>query len=129
MIELQEVSKTVMSGTEPLTILHPLTLQIPRSPQASAGRMPFTIQVASQMFPTQTTTVQCVLTIAAFSQFSASLEPGSLQAGQFGQVSVYNEGNTIDSYSLHFQSRDNELIFEKAVQVPRPGPHGTACVK
>ena len=30
MIELQEVSKTVMSGTEPLTILHPLTLQIPR---------------------------------------------------------------------------------------------------
>jgi putative ABC transport system ATP-binding protein len=30
MIELREVSKTVMSGAEPLTILHPLTLQIPR---------------------------------------------------------------------------------------------------
>ena len=30
MIELREVSKTVTSGTEPLTILHPLTLQIPR---------------------------------------------------------------------------------------------------
>jgi len=30
MIELREVSKTVMSGTQPLTILHPLTLQIPR---------------------------------------------------------------------------------------------------
>ena len=30
MIELREVSKTVMSGTEPLTILHPLTLQIAR---------------------------------------------------------------------------------------------------
>ena len=30
MIELREVSKTVMSGREPLTILHPLTLQIPR---------------------------------------------------------------------------------------------------
>jgi putative ABC transport system ATP-binding protein len=29
MIELREVSKTVMSGTEPLTILHPLTLTIP----------------------------------------------------------------------------------------------------
>jgi putative ABC transport system ATP-binding protein len=29
MIELREVSKTVMSGAEPLTILHPLTLQIP----------------------------------------------------------------------------------------------------
>jgi len=29
MIELREVSKTVTSGSEPLTILHPLTLQIP----------------------------------------------------------------------------------------------------
>ena len=29
MIELREVSKTVMSGSEPLTILHPLTLTIP----------------------------------------------------------------------------------------------------
>jgi putative ABC transport system ATP-binding protein len=30
MIELRNVSKTVMSGAEPLTILHPLTLTIPR---------------------------------------------------------------------------------------------------
>jgi putative ABC transport system ATP-binding protein len=30
MIELRQVSKTVTSGTQPLTILHPLTLQIPR---------------------------------------------------------------------------------------------------
>jgi putative ABC transport system ATP-binding protein len=30
MIELRQVSKTVMSGSEPLTILHPLTAQIPR---------------------------------------------------------------------------------------------------
>lgn len=29
MIELRDVSKTVMSGGEPLTILHPLSLQIP----------------------------------------------------------------------------------------------------
>jgi putative ABC transport system ATP-binding protein len=30
MIDLQEVAKTVMSGSEPLTILHPLTARIPR---------------------------------------------------------------------------------------------------
>jgi putative ABC transport system ATP-binding protein len=29
-IELREVSKTVTSGSQPLTILHPLTLQVPR---------------------------------------------------------------------------------------------------
>ncbi len=83
-----------------------LTLQVPRSPQAAAGRTPFTIQFTSQMFPTQSTEVECVLTISAFSQFSASLEPGSLQAGEFGQVIVYNEGNTIDAYSLIFRGRE-----------------------
>jgi len=30
MIELREVSKTVMSGSQPLTILHPLSMTIPR---------------------------------------------------------------------------------------------------
>ncbi len=30
MIDLREVSKTVLSGSEPLTILHPLTLHVPR---------------------------------------------------------------------------------------------------
>jgi len=30
MIDLREISKTVMSGSEPLTILHPLTARIPR---------------------------------------------------------------------------------------------------
>ena len=30
MIDLRDVSKTVMSGSAPLTILHPLTIQIPR---------------------------------------------------------------------------------------------------
>jgi putative ABC transport system ATP-binding protein len=30
MIELRQVSKTVTSGSEPLTILHPLTIEIPR---------------------------------------------------------------------------------------------------
>jgi hypothetical protein len=101
-----------------------LTLQVPRSSAASAGRTRFAIQFVSQLFPSQSTDVECILTIAAFSKFSASLEPGSLQADQFGQVIIENEGNTIDTYTLNFQARGNELIFEKAVQVARPGPQG-----
>jgi Tol biopolymer transport system component len=99
-----------------------LTLQVPRSSEAAAGRTRFTIQFVSQLFPTQSADVECILTVAAFSKFSASLEPGSLQAGQFGQVIVHNEGNTSDTYSVNFQGRGNDLIFEKAVQVARPGP-------
>jgi TolB protein len=109
-----------------------VTLQVPRSPQAPAGRTRCTIQVASQLFPTQTTEVDCILTIAAFYQFSAALEPSALQAGEFGQVVIHNEGNTADTYTLNFQGRADEaipeLIFEKAVQVARPGPQGTQQV-
>lgn len=99
-----------------------LTLQIPRSPQAAAGRRPITIQIVSQTYASQTVEVEAILTIAAFSEFTASLEPGSIQAGQAGQVNVENKGNTIDTYSLSFQSPGDELIFEKAVQVTRQDP-------
>jgi Tol biopolymer transport system component len=98
-----------------------VTVHVPRSPQAAAGRTPFVIQLASQMFPDQKAEVDCILTISAFSQFSASLEPVTLEGGQFGQVMINNEGNTVDAYSLNFQSPGNLLIFEKAVQVARPG--------
>jgi WD40-like Beta Propeller Repeat/Bacterial TSP3 repeat len=116
-----------VSSTSSVTRLEPgnsaeilFTLQVPRSPQAAAGRTRFTIQFTSQLFPTQTTDVECILTISAFSKFTASLEPDSLQGGQLGQVIVYNEGNTSDTYTLQFQGRGNELVFEKAVQVARP---------
>jgi Tol biopolymer transport system component len=98
------------------------SLRVPRLPEATAGRNPFTIQFASEMFPTQTTAIDCILTIGSFLQFSTSLEPSSLQAGQLGQVIIDNQGNVADTYSLHFQSSENELIFLKAVQVARPGP-------
>lgn len=131
-LEVTGLPASWSSTSSTLTRLEPnasaeieLSLQIPRSPQATAGRMPFTIRLVSLLFPTQTAAVECVLTIAAFSHFSAALEPGSLQAGQIGQVTVFNEGNTIDAYSLNFQSRTNELIFEKAVQVPARGSQGT----
>jgi len=115
-------TNSVLTGLEPSTskeIL--LTIHVPRASQAAAGRTPFTIQFTSQDFPDQQTDVECILTISAFSQFSASLQPEALPADQFGQVMINNEGNTADTYSLSFQSPGNMLIFEKAVQVPKPG--------
>jgi TolB protein len=135
-LSVRGVPENWISTNSAVTTLEPNTsaeiefsLQIPRSSQATAGRTPFTIHIVSQMFPTQTVDVECILTIAVFSQYSASLEPSNLQAEQFGQVIVNNEGNITDTYSLSFQSPDNELIFEKAVQVTRPGPQGSQQVQ
>lgn len=115
-------TNSALTGLEPSTskeIL--LTINAPRSAEAGAGRMPFVIQFISEEFPDQRAEVECILTVAAFSQFSATLEPARFQASQFGQVIIYNEGNTVDTYSLSFQSPANILIFEKAVQIPRAG--------
>ena len=98
-----------------------LTIQVPRSPDAVAGRLPFTLHFTSELFPTQTTAVDCSLTILPFSEFSAAIEPDRLQAGRYVNLVIANEGNTTDTYTLHFQSPDNALFFEKAVQVSRPG--------
>jgi Tol biopolymer transport system component/uncharacterized membrane protein len=127
-LNIAGISSTWISTNSPLTKLEPgnskeviVTIHVPRSPQAPAGRLSFAIQFTSQAFPDQRVEVSCILTISAFSQFSASLEPTTLEGGQFGQVTLNNEGNTADTYSLNFQSSGNLLIFEKAVQVPRAG--------
>lgn len=98
-----------------------ITIRAPRSSEADAGRKPFKIKFASQDFPDQVAEVECILTISVFSQFSASLQPASLHAGETGNVVINNEGNTVATYSLGFQSAGNELIFEKGMPVARPG--------
>ena len=123
------ISANWISTNSPITQLAPgeskevmVTLHVPRSPQAAAGRTPLVIQFASQLFPDETAEASCILTIAAFSQFSAALGPVTLEAGQPGQVTVRNEGNAASTYSLNFQSPGNLLVFQKPVQVARPGP-------
>jgi len=96
-----------------------LTVRVPRSPEADAGRTPFTLQFTSQDYPDQRTEVECILTVSAFSKFSASLQPETIQAGRSGQLIINNEGNTVDTYSLSFASSDNSLIFEKGVPVSK----------
>jgi Tol biopolymer transport system component len=96
-----------------------LNIRVPRTPEATAGRTPFTIEFTSQKYPSQSTSVECILTISAFSSFSASLEPSDLKAGQFGHVVIDNQGNTFNSYTLGFQSSGNLLFFEKGVPIAR----------
>jgi len=94
-------------------------IQVPRSSQAHAGRTTFRIVITSQSYAAENVKVDCVMTVAPFSHFSATLEPESLQANEVGMLTVQNEGNTVDQYSLTLQDPNNELLFEKAVQVPK----------
>jgi Tol biopolymer transport system component len=121
-LSVKGVPPNWVSTNSALTRLEPtsskeinLTVRVPRSPEADAGRTPIRLQFSSQNHPDQQTEVECILTVSAYSKFSASLQPETLQAGQGGQLIINNEGNTVDTYSLSFASSGNNLIFEKGV--------------
>jgi len=97
------------------------TIRVPRSPEASAGRTPFKIVFISQDFPDQKADAECILTVAAFSKFSAALQPASLQADQSANLIINNEGNIIDTYNVSFINPANVLMFEKEVPVAKTG--------
>lgn len=96
-----------------------LTIHVPRSAEAGVGRKPFKILIISQSYPDQRTEAECILTIAAFTKFSASLRPDVLRSGQLGNLIIENEGNVVDTYSLDFLNPANVLVFEKEVTVSK----------
>jgi hypothetical protein len=106
-----------------------LTIQPPRSLQSGAGRHPFRVLATSQGAPGQATAAECALTIATFSQFSCELRPQRIEAGEPARVTVENQGNIQQAFTLDWRSPDEGLSFEPApvqeMRVP-PGEVGMA---
>lgn len=98
-----------------------ITISVPRTSEATVGRTPFKIVIISQDFPDQKDDAECILTVAAFSKFSIALFPKTLRAGQAGHLTIYNEGNTSDAYSVGFHSPAGKLLFERQVPVRHTG--------
>lgn len=100
-----------------------LTILPPRSPLSRAGRNSFKIKIISQSDPTQVAEVSGILTIAAYSEYSAELLPDSIEAGQPGIITIKNQGNISETYTITFTSPDDDLLFEPAEpqQIKIPG--------
>src|SRR5574341_779260 len=98
-------------------------VQPPRLPQSRAGHYPVLIQVTSQTAPDQTVQVKVTLWVAAYSEFSSSLTPQRIAAGEPAQVKVQNQGNTQEAFAITWQDPAEQLDFappEDQVSVP-PG--------
>jgi tRNA A-37 threonylcarbamoyl transferase component Bud32 len=89
-----------------------LTIQPPRDPGSRAGCYPLTVQVASQDTPDQVAAVKRTLTVEPYSQFHSSLQPQQVRAGKPARVTVQNQGNLQETYTLCWQDRADELDFE-----------------
>ena len=89
-----------------------LSIRPPRSPNTRAGRLPATLKVTSRNDPGQTVEIRLAITIAAFSQFAGELKQQQMIAAETNQVSVYNQGNLPENFSLTWESPTQTLIFE-----------------
>jgi Tol biopolymer transport system component len=118
-----------VSTSSPLTQLEPgeqkgITLNIhpPRSPQSRAGRHPFTLELISQKYPDQVTSIDCILTLAAFTQFTCELHPPEISSNEPARVAIINQGNIQQSYELTWASEKEDVVFTSvspsAVRVP-----------
>ena len=99
-----------LSGGHQQTIM--LTIQPPLSPRTRAGRYRLTIKVAGQKSPERIIEVTRTLTVSAYSQYSAALWPESMKAGGRGQVTIENQGNTPQAFTISFLAEGDDLTFE-----------------
>ncbi len=107
-------------------VLHP-----PRSPKSRAGRYTVTIKVTSRDAPSQSVEVRAALTITPYSTFRSQIHPQKIKAGQSTQVTVYNEGNFPETYTVKGSDRANEVVFEPPmahVKVPQ-GKAGSVALR
>ncbi|MFM8319413.1 MAG: FHA domain-containing protein, partial [Chloroflexota bacterium] len=89
-----------------------VTLRPPRTSAGRAGRHMFAVRAASQNDPSQVVETRLSLTVTAFSQFFSELQPKTLQSGQQGQVMIHNRGNLPEAFTVLFEDRFHELVFE-----------------
>ncbi len=92
-----------------------LTIQPPASVESRAGHYPIRIQANSQAAGGQVAEAACTLTVGAYTEFSCDLHPQRLSAGNPGQVTVENQGNVEQGFTLTWRSDGDDVVFD-------PGP-------
>ena len=93
-----------------------LVVQPPRRPDTRVGRRPFRILVTSQSAPEQGASIDCILTVATFFQFTSTLEAAQPDQNQPARVLIQNLSNVPASFQATWSSLEEALTFEP------PGP-------
>ncbi len=93
-----------------------LVIQPSRSSEARAGRYPFTILVKSAQAPEQNVSIDCILTVGAFTQVATQLLAPDPKSEQPERVHISNQSNVPAIVTVSWQSPEGTLAFDP------PGP-------
>jgi len=114
-----------VSTSTPVTPLNPgeakevtMLIRPPASSSSQVGRNKFFVLVASEKSPDQIVKVDCILTVAAYTQFNAELKPKEQESGQPVSVRVKNDGNTQQVFRIRCKSQNGQLVFDFLQPIP-----------
>jgi eukaryotic-like serine/threonine-protein kinase len=80
--------------------------------ESRPGRYPVTIRAASLEDPASTAQVDIILTVGVYTQFTGDLRPRKIERDETFTVTVQNQGNARQSFTIDLSDRQNELLFD-----------------
>jgi Tol biopolymer transport system component len=86
-----------------------LEFQLPHASTTRAGRYRVAVQLAPQGLPAEAVEVTLTLTVLAFSQFRAALNPQSFFVNDHAQLKIENLGNLPETFSVSVEEADEAL--------------------
>ncbi|MFZ6026080.1 MAG: hypothetical protein ACOYYS_00075 [Chloroflexota bacterium] len=117
-LSIEGIPVSWVSTSSPLTRLSPgeqreITINIrpPRVSQSKAGRHTFRVRVSSKLNPDQMVDVDCVLTVASFSDFKTELLPAQIGSGDTARIAVRNLGNVQHTFNISWKDAQSALEF------------------
>lgn len=89
-----------------------VTIQPPQVPDSKPGRYPITVEAASLEEPSHPAKVDAILTVGVYSRFITDIRPKRIYADRTAIISVQNQGNARDSFTITPVDRWDELAFD-----------------
>lgn len=124
-LAIEGIPANWISTSTPLTLLAAgeekeinITIRPPISPQSKAGRHRFRIRIISQEAPDQSISVDCTLTVAAFTLYTAELDPKEVISDEIANVRIKNGGNIQQIFNISWVSKEDSVTFNPVSPQP-----------
>ncbi|MGE5222534.1 MAG: FHA domain-containing protein, partial [Omnitrophica WOR_2 bacterium] len=89
-----------------------VTIQPPQVPDSKPGRYPISVEAASLDEPSHPAKVDAILTVGVYSRFITDIRPKRIYADRTAIISVQNQGNARDAFTITPVDRWDELSFD-----------------
>jgi len=89
-----------------------LQIRPPRSPSAREGNYPVQLTLVSESSAQPVASASFSLQILPFAQFASELHPEKIRAGTSARITITNQGNAPEQFTMKFKDRADALAFQ-----------------